>query len=131
MDATLAARLRLEVLHCIRDVCSAAIDAGFFHAGVEQTARGSDKGTAGEILLIAGLLTDEQNRRRGATLSDDGLRGFAIEVATAALFGGSLQRRQIVPRGKKIGGGCLGILWRHIAYDAAAQMRAARDGGGC
>jgi len=131
MDAALAARLPLEVLYGIRDVCSAALDAGFFQAGVEQTARGSDEGTASEILLIAGLLTNEQNRCRGATLSEDGLRGIAIEVATAALFGGCQQRPQIVSRGKKIDCGYLGILWRHIAYDAAALMTAAQDAGGC
>jgi hypothetical protein len=61
-----------------------------FHAGVEQSARGTDEWTAGKVLLNAGLLTDEQNLRRDTTLSEDGLSGVAIEVAAPAFFGGCL-----------------------------------------
>ena len=59
MDATLAAWLVLEVLHGIGDVDRVARDASAFKCAVEHLAGRSDKGTPGQVLLVARLLADK------------------------------------------------------------------------
>ena len=44
VDAPLAARLPLEMFHCVGDISLAAIDAGFFQSRVQQIPAGPTKG---------------------------------------------------------------------------------------
>ena len=64
MDAALAARLELEVLHRVGDVCLLSRDAGLIEGDVEDPAGRPDEGFSGNILLVARLLADEHDFRR-------------------------------------------------------------------
>src|SRR4029453_6820906 len=55
---------------------------------VEETARWSDERTTGAILVVAGLLPDEHDRRPVVTLAEHGLRRTLPEVARLAIGGG-------------------------------------------
>ena len=59
VDAPLAARLPLEVLHDVGDVDGGAIDAGLRERAVEQLAGRADERMAGEIFRVARLLADQ------------------------------------------------------------------------
>src|SRR6185436_13976037 len=69
VNAAPAARLELEMLDGVRDVREATFDVRLLECCVEQLARRSDKGTAGDVLLIARLFADEDDTGR--------LRSFA------------------------------------------------------
>ncbi len=68
VDATLTARLPFEVFDDVGDVDGFAIDAGLFQRSIEQLARGSDEGMAGQILRVARLLADQHQRWRASAL---------------------------------------------------------------
>ena len=92
MDAALAARLELEVLDGVGDVSRLAIDAGVAEGAVEQLAGGTDERAAGKILLIAGLLADEHQRRIERPLAEHGLCRRAVERTARARLGFGEQR---------------------------------------
>jgi hypothetical protein len=94
VDAALAARLVLEVLDGIGDVDEVAVDPGFREDGVEELSCRADEGLAGDVLLVAGLLADEDDARLLRAFAEDGLGGLAPEVAAAAGFGGARQLLQ-------------------------------------
>ena len=56
MDTALAALFMLEMLHDIRHEDVAPVKIAFLQGAIQEAARGPDKGTAGAIFLIAGLL---------------------------------------------------------------------------
>src|SRR5262245_53006351 len=84
VDALLAARLILEVLHRVGDVDLAPLDARCFQRLVEHLAGWADEGEACQILLVARLLADEYQRRVSRTLAEHGLGRVLIEIATGA-----------------------------------------------
>ncbi len=80
----LAAGDELEVLHRIGDVDLAAVDAGLLQRPVEHLAGRADEGMAGEVLLVAGLLADQHQRRMVRAFAEHGLRGILPQRAGAA-----------------------------------------------
>jgi hypothetical protein len=84
VDSPLPTRLPLEVLDDVRDVGELPVDARLLERPVEQLARGADERPAREILLVAGLLTDEHQLGLGPSLAEDGLRAAAPKVACPA-----------------------------------------------
>src|SRR5262245_26724573 len=74
VNAPLAARLPLEVLHDVRDVGVASIDPRRDQALVEQLPRGADERLARAILGVAGLLADEHDTRMACAGAEDRLR---------------------------------------------------------
>src|SRR6516165_6199444 len=58
VEAPLAARLVLEMLHGVGDVDFIPLDAGRFERLVEHLAGGAHEGQSGQIFLVARLLTD-------------------------------------------------------------------------
>jgi len=88
MLAPFALRLPFKMFDGIRDVDVVAGNAGFDQGFVEQSARGSDEGMALQVLLIAGLLADEDNFGVSRTFAEYGLRGALIEVTAGTAFGG-------------------------------------------
>src|SRR3954451_21058811 len=83
VEAPLAARLPAEVLDGVGEVDGIALDAGQLERRVEHVTRWSDEGMARHVLAIAGLLTDEHERRAGRTLTEDRLRRRRPELAAA------------------------------------------------
>ena len=61
VNAPLAARFELEMLHCIRDVSELTVDSGFLERAIEHTTRRSDERLAREVFLIARLFADEKD----------------------------------------------------------------------
>ena len=104
VDPPLAARLPLEVLDRVRDVGEPAVDSGGRQALVEDASRRADEGLAGEVLLVAGLLADEDDRRALQPLAEDRLRPGFPQVACLAPRGSFAKFRQI-PRFRD-GSGC-------------------------
>ena len=102
--APLALRLPLEVLHGVGDVDVAPRNPGFGQGLVQDLARRADEGMAGLVLLIAGLLADEDDRGLERSFSEDGLRGLFIEIATGTGSGGLLQMGDGQRGRKELGG---------------------------
>src|ERR1700687_4167229 len=84
MNPFLSARLPLEVLHDVRDVGVAPIDAGFRQRLVQQPPRAADEGAPLDILAISRLLPDEEEARLARALPEHRLRAAIPEVAGAA-----------------------------------------------
>ena len=78
VDPSLAALLEFEVFHGICDIDVGTVDTGIFEGSLEKRASGTDEWTPGEILFIAGLLTDHNNTRRWRTFAQNGLSGVAV-----------------------------------------------------
>ncbi len=101
MNATLAAGLRLplEVLHRVRDVDRAPVDADFRQRPVEQLARRADERQPGAVLLVTGLLAHEHDAGVGGPFPEDGAGRPLPEVTCPA--GGRLptQRADVRARG--------------------------------
>src|SRR3954447_5503055 len=85
VDAAFAAQLELEVLDRIRHVRGLAVDGSVGQCAVQHLAGWSDKWLATAILLIAGLLADEQDASALAASPEHGLRGVLPEGASAAM----------------------------------------------
>src|SRR4051794_36140937 len=85
VDAALAAGGPLEVLHGVRDVSGRAVDAGLLERLVEHAAGRADEGLPRLVLLVAGLLADEDDPGAGRALAEDDLRPGLPEGAGAAL----------------------------------------------
>src|SRR5436305_14011166 len=84
MDATLAARLPFEMLHRVRHVNFLSIDPRFFERAIEDFSSRAHKWFSGDILLVAGLLTEKHERRVLGSLAEDGLRGVFVERTSCA-----------------------------------------------
>src|SRR4051812_2578271 len=99
MNASLAARLPLEVLDGVRHVHVRAIDTRFGQCSVEQVARWSDEGPAGEVLLVARLLPHEHDGGLVRALAEDGLGTELPELARPAAQRGRPEGIQISAAG--------------------------------
>jgi hypothetical protein len=75
------------VLDGIGDIAAPAVEASLFEAAIEQPAGGTDKGPAGQILLIARLLADKDDLGFQRAFAEDDLRGIPVEITTGAAFG--------------------------------------------
>src|SRR5438270_9246559 len=84
MDAALAARLPFDMLHRVRDVNFLPFDAGFFEGAIKDFSSRAHKWFSGDILLVAGLLTEKHERRVLASFAEDGLRGVFVERTSCA-----------------------------------------------
>jgi hypothetical protein len=86
VDAALALALALplEVLHRVRDVERPAVEPRPRERLVEQAARGTDERMTGQVLLVPGLLADQDDPRGRIALAEDRLRGAPVEVAAGA-----------------------------------------------
>ena len=87
VEAALAHRLPLEVLHNVGDVNLFPVESFLFKAGIEQLAGGADKGMALEILLIARLFAYEHDASMFRSFAKDCLRRVSIQGATGAYLG--------------------------------------------
>ena len=84
MDAPLAARLELEVLHRIGDVDRAAVHARLLHRPVHDLSGGADERTANHVFLVARLLAHENDPRTRRPFPEHGLGRSLIKVAALA-----------------------------------------------
>ena len=84
MDAPLATRLPLEVLHGVRDVGLPPVDSGFVHAFVENPTGRADERSPREILLVAGLLADKHDVGRLGAFAEYRLGRVSVEIARRA-----------------------------------------------
>src|SRR5690606_15342921 len=84
VDAALTARLELEMLHRIGDVNLCAVDIGLLQDAVEQPAGRADERFACYILLVSGLLADENHTRFLPAFAEHGLRCVLPERAASA-----------------------------------------------
>jgi hypothetical protein len=87
----------LEVLHRIGDVDGFAFDTRRLERLIEHSAGGAHERLAGDVLLIAGLLADEDHLRRPAAIAEHGLRRVLPQVARPAM------RRGVAPRAEALG----------------------------
>src|SRR5581483_557648 len=108
VNAPLPARFPLEMLHDVRDVHTAAIDARLVERFVEKAARRSDEGAACEIFAIARLLADQHDGRALPALAEDGLCAELVEIAGGAAGSRRPQLRNRWPRWNQRRGG-LGV----------------------
>ena len=74
VNAPLSTRDELEMLDRIREVALAFRETRLTQSRAQEPARRSDKRTTLEILLIPGLLADEDRTRTGWTFAEDCLR---------------------------------------------------------
>lgn len=84
----------LEVLHGVGDIRGLPVDPGLRQGFVQQLAGRADEGLAPLVLLVSGLLPDEDKPRRGCAFAEDGLGGVLVEGAAPAL------RRRTPERGE-------------------------------
>src|SRR4051812_615678 len=102
VDAPLALRDPLEVLHHVGHVAERAIDARFRQRLVEQAPGRPDERLARQIFLVARLLADEHDLGLLRPRAEDRLRAAFVQIAAAAIFGRVAQLRQAQLIGKKI-----------------------------
>ena len=84
VDPPLAAQFMTEVLHRVGDIGPIAWNLRFRQGAVEHLAGRSDEGPPDQILLVAGLLAHQHQRRGGGPLARHALGGVAPELAAAA-----------------------------------------------
>src|SRR5205085_3549452 len=114
VDAALAARLPLEVLDDVGDVDLAPIDARVVERLVEKLPGRPDERLALQVLLVAGLLADEDDVRLRGALAEDGLCPGLVERAGGAARRGFAELRQARPlRDERRGGLVERELSRH------------------
>src|SRR3989441_8046559 len=94
VDAALAALDELEVLDSVRDVEPLPVQAHRDQRAVEHLARRADERRALQILLIAGLLADEDDAGIGGAAPQDPLGRVTVEVAAPAAGPRPAQLRQ-------------------------------------
>src|ERR1700756_1294041 len=80
-----------------------AVDAGLDQGAVEHLPRRSHERLSGQVLLVAGLLADQERLRIGWTFSEYGLGRVLPERAGTAMRG-------LFAQGFKAGRGCHGYL---------------------
>jgi hypothetical protein len=88
MLAAFALRFPFEVFDGIRNVHFVARNAGFHQGFVEQSAGRPDEWMALQILLIAGLLADEDHLGVRGAFAEHRLCRAPIQIAPSAVFGG-------------------------------------------
>src|SRR2546428_3886691 len=104
MEPPLSSGPPFEMLHRVRHVHRVAVDTRGLQRVVEDTARGTDERSARDVLLVAGLLADEDDLGGPLPLPEDGLGGFLPEVAGLAVG------RGIPPRPDTLGLRKLGVF---------------------
>src|SRR5262245_42546676 len=88
VNAPLAARLPVEMLHDVGHIDLLPIDPRGVERAGEQLAGRADKRPADSILLIAGLLTDEHESGLPRPFAEDRLRAALPQFARLAARGG-------------------------------------------
>src|SRR5204862_2073581 len=96
-DAALASCLPLEVLDDVRDVDLAPVDPCVLERLVEKLPGRPHEGLALQVLLVAGLLADEDDLGLRGALAEDGMRPGLVQRAGGSPGGGLLQLRQAGP----------------------------------
>jgi hypothetical protein len=102
MNASLAARFPLEMLHDVGDVHAIARDADRLQRFVEHSPGRSDERLAGNVFGVTRLLADKHHLCVIRTLAEDRLRGAAIQITSGAALcclPGGAQRR--LPRNER------------------------------
>lgn len=96
VQAALGARIArpLEVLYRIRDVDVVAVDARRVERVIEQPAGGANKWASLFVLLVARLLTDDDDARRSRPLAEHSLRPHLPQVAAPTPSGRSAKLRK-------------------------------------
>ena len=84
MQPALASVFVFEVLHRVGHVDAFWVDASLVEAAPEHPAGGADEGPSLSVFLIARLLTDEDERGLGRSLTEDGLGGVVEERTSGA-----------------------------------------------
>src|SRR5205085_6925646 len=92
VDAPLAPRLPLEMLHGVGDIHLMARNARSVQRLVEHRAGGADKRRALTVFLVARLLADKHHACLVWTGAEDDLRGRFVEIAAAAFVCSRRQR---------------------------------------
>ena len=100
MQAPLAARLPLEVLHRVRDVHVFARDPRRLERRVEDPPGGTDERVPLLIFLVARLLADEHERGARRALAEHGLCGVLVKSARRAATRGARELGRIVRTGR-------------------------------
>src|SRR5262249_46246287 len=80
VDAPLPAGLPAEVLDHVGHVGLRAFDGGLLERPLQELAGRADERSAGEVLLVSGLLADEHHQRVRSSFAEDGLRRPLPEV---------------------------------------------------
>lgn len=83
-----ASFFKLEMLDDVRDVDLVSLNASFDQCSIEHLPRRPHKGKAFQVLIVSGLLADQNDRRRTRAGSRHGLRSMPIEVARRTLLNG-------------------------------------------
>jgi hypothetical protein len=104
MQPNLPARFPFEMLNSVGGVDVGPIDACGLEAFIKQLTGGSDKRLPLLVLAVAGLFPHQKNRGMGAAFSEDGLRGFPVEVASTALTGCFPQAGEVMAGREKFQG---------------------------
>ena len=88
VEAALALGFKFEVFDGVGEVEFLAVEAGFFEGLVEEFTGRADEGTAGDVLLIAGLFADDHDAGIGWAFAEDGLGGGFVEGTVTTGGGG-------------------------------------------
>ena len=91
MQPPLAAHLVLEMFHRVGDKGLAARNPGLSEGLIEDAPGGSDERLAGNIFLVAWLLTDQHEPGANAPFAGNDLRGLLVKGTTRAAGLGVLQ----------------------------------------
>jgi hypothetical protein len=84
VHALLAARLVVEVLDRVGEVDRRAVQPGLVDGALQQPAGGSDERQSLPVLLVAGLLSHQQDRWTLRAASGHALRALLPQVTAAA-----------------------------------------------
>ena len=95
-------RNKFEVLYCIRDVDSSAIDAGLFERRIEQSPSRPHEWMPLPVLLVSRLLADQHDLSVPRSLPEDRLSRVHPQITPSALLYGFTQLRQRWIRGDEI-----------------------------
>src|SRR5688572_988684 len=96
MKADLSFGLKFEMLHHIRDIDAGSVQSHLVQRPIEKLSRGSHKRTSFAILLVPGLLAQNDDPGILWTFAEHRLRGIPVQVTALTALGGSLQASQIV-----------------------------------
>ena len=99
VDAAFAAQFVLEVAHGVGEEQLAPIQPGLRQRLIQQLAGGADEGPAGQVFLVARLLTNQHQACAQWAGAVDGLRGAGAERAGGAGLHGGVQAAQRGGRG--------------------------------
>ena len=102
VQAARAASLPPEVLDRVREVHAPAVDARRLHAVVEHAPGGSDERMPLRVLVIAGLLADQDELGIGGALAEHDLRALLPEIAAPAARGRATQMLEVAVVGQEL-----------------------------